>query len=472
MFERFTDRARTVVVLAQEQARSLSHHYIGTEHLLLGCSPRATASRKVLEAVGITLDLARADVVRIVGTTAEAPAGRVPFTPKSKTVLEASLRESLDSDTSTSARSTSCSGSSMNAMASRARFLLSHSFSPEDTLAAVIGEIGSTEPRSVSGWRGGSRVRQGLARDRTPRRRWRDLHRGSRLSGPAPVSSGHILRALVADADSQAARALTSLGASAERIEGALAATSTEGTTDETAEDAIGRIASIQTVEGGVEIKIADADLAKLLKGGTPELTGALAARARPAAHEPRARGAQDAGGRWREHGGVKEGDEGDLPIELGPVSNDEYVPPPQPPVLQEAERRARDLIDRQARRRGMTRRDFLRTSMAAAAVLFVLDACTSEEHTARTGRKPGGTLRIPEEATVDPDAATETLGGDEFVFDVQTHFLQYDLRRRAATSAPGSRRRPAATPTRARASPSSTTSMRCSCAPTRISRW
>ena len=115
------------------------------------------------------------------------------------------------------------------------------------------------------------------------------------------------------------------------------------------------------------------------------------------------------------------------LPIELGPIANDEYVPPPQTPLLQEAERRARDLIDRQARRRGMTRRSFLRTTMATAAVLLTLDACSTAEQASRR-RSPGGRLRVPEEATVEPDAATEVLGGDEFVFDVQTHYVNYDL--------------------------------------------
>ena len=121
-------------------------------------------------------------------------------------------------------------------------------------------------------------------------------------------------------------------------------------------------------------------------------------------------------------------GDDDHLPIELGPVSNGEYVPPPQSPALREAERRARELIDRQAHRRGMTRRSFLRTSMASAAVLLVLDACTSEDHRARRGGKPGGTLRIPEDATVDTDAALEAIGGDEYIVDLQTHFLDYDL--------------------------------------------
>jgi hypothetical protein len=127
---------------------------------------------------------------------------------------------------------------------------------------------------------------------------------------------------------------------------------------------------------------------------------------------------------------GVAAPDDDHLPIELGPVSNGEYVPAPQTPVLREAERRARDLVDRQSRRRGMSRRDFLRTSMATAAVFFALEACSTEERTARTGRKPGGTLQVPEESTVDPDAARDVLGGDQFVFDSQTHFLEYDLSR------------------------------------------
>jgi hypothetical protein len=116
------------------------------------------------------------------------------------------------------------------------------------------------------------------------------------------------------------------------------------------------------------------------------------------------------------------------LPVELGPVSNGEYVPPPQTPLLRETERRARELVDRQARRRGMSRRDFLRTSMATAALFFTLEACSSEQHSARSGTKPGGRLKIPADSTVDPDAARETLGGDEFVVDLQTHFLEYDL--------------------------------------------
>ena len=75
-----------------------------------------------------------------------------------------------------------------------------------------------------------------------------------------------------------------------------------------------------------------------------------------------------------------------------------------------------------------MSRRDFLRTTMASAAVLLVLDACSSDEQAARTGGRSGGRMRVPSDATVDPDVAADALGGDEFVLDLQTHFLEYDL--------------------------------------------
>ena len=105
---------------------------------------------------------------------------------------------------------------------------------------------------------------------------------------------------------------------------------------------------------------------------------------------------------------------------------------------------------------------------MATAAVFVALDACSSDEHAARTGRKPGGTLTVPEETTVDPDAAHDALGGDEFVFDLQTHFLEYDLSdAERRTSAAASRRRRAANADPAPASRSIATSTRSSCAPT-----
>jgi hypothetical protein len=94
MFERFTERAREVVTVAQEEARGLGHNYIGTEHILLGLLREGDGvAAEVLRERGITLAGARAEVERIIGRGTAAPAGRIPFTPRSKKVLELSLRE-------------------------------------------------------------------------------------------------------------------------------------------------------------------------------------------------------------------------------------------------------------------------------------------------------------------------------------------------------------------------------------------
>ena len=96
MFERFTDRARRVVVLAQDEARELNHNYIGTEHILLGLiSEGDGVAAKALESMGISLDAVRSEVVDIIGRGSQPPSGHVPFTPRAKKVLEYSLREAL-----------------------------------------------------------------------------------------------------------------------------------------------------------------------------------------------------------------------------------------------------------------------------------------------------------------------------------------------------------------------------------------
>ncbi|HMS24278.1 MAG TPA: ATP-dependent Clp protease ATP-binding subunit [Acidimicrobiia bacterium] len=96
MFERFTDRARRVVVLAQEEARLLNHNYIGTEHILLGLIHEGEGvAAKALESLGISLDAVRGQVEEIIGQGGAAPSGHIPFTPRAKKVLELSLREAL-----------------------------------------------------------------------------------------------------------------------------------------------------------------------------------------------------------------------------------------------------------------------------------------------------------------------------------------------------------------------------------------
>jgi len=96
LFERFTDRARRVVVLAQEEARLLNHNYIGTEHILLGLIHEGEgAAAKALESLGISLEAVRSQVEEIIGQGGASPSGHIPFTPRAKKVLELSLREAL-----------------------------------------------------------------------------------------------------------------------------------------------------------------------------------------------------------------------------------------------------------------------------------------------------------------------------------------------------------------------------------------
>jgi len=97
VFERFTERTRQVVVLAQSEARALKHNYIGTEHLLLGLlREEEGVAARVLRSFDITVEEVRAQVARIVGQGDEVVGGQVPFTPRSKKILELSLREALD----------------------------------------------------------------------------------------------------------------------------------------------------------------------------------------------------------------------------------------------------------------------------------------------------------------------------------------------------------------------------------------
>jgi ATP-dependent Clp protease ATP-binding subunit ClpC len=96
VFERFTERARHVVVVAQEEARALQHNYIGTEHILLGLlGEEEGLAARVLGSLGLTLEKVRAQVVRIVAASEEVTPGQIPFTPRAKKILELALREAL-----------------------------------------------------------------------------------------------------------------------------------------------------------------------------------------------------------------------------------------------------------------------------------------------------------------------------------------------------------------------------------------
>ena len=96
MFERFTDRARRVVVMAQEEARTLNHNFVGTEHILLGLLREGEGlAAKALESLGIGLDAVRQQVEEIIGRGEHTPTAHIPFTPRAKKVLELSLTEAV-----------------------------------------------------------------------------------------------------------------------------------------------------------------------------------------------------------------------------------------------------------------------------------------------------------------------------------------------------------------------------------------
>lgn len=115
------------------------------------------------------------------------------------------------------------------------------------------------------------------------------------------------------------------------------------------------------------------------------------------------------------------------LPIKYGPVSNGEFLPVPHSPLLRESIRRTHALADDHARKLGVSRRRFLLGASGAAATLFTLAACSNEEARSR-GTSPGGTFEVSPEATLDEERAEHELSGDEFICDVQSHYVNADI--------------------------------------------
>ncbi|WP_252975097.1 ATP-dependent Clp protease ATP-binding subunit [Janibacter melonis] len=150
MFERFTDRARRVVVLAQEEARLLNHNYIGTEHILLGLIHEGEGvASKALESLGISLEQVREQVQDIIGPGQQAPSGHIPFTPRAKKVLELSLREALQLGHNYIGTEHILLGLIREGEGVAAQVLVK--------LGAGLGRVRQTVIQLISGYRGGSR---------------------------------------------------------------------------------------------------------------------------------------------------------------------------------------------------------------------------------------------------------------------------------------------------------------------------
>jgi ATP-dependent Clp protease ATP-binding subunit ClpC len=150
MFERFSERAREVVVEAQQEARALKHNYIGTEHILLGLLRETDGvSPQVLNTLGISLEQVRTQVVRIVGQGDEVAAGQIPFTPRAKRVLELSLREALSLGHNYIGSEHILLGIARENNGVAARILLDYGADADKLRDEVIRELGVIPPRGM-----------------------------------------------------------------------------------------------------------------------------------------------------------------------------------------------------------------------------------------------------------------------------------------------------------------------------------
>jgi ATP-dependent Clp protease ATP-binding subunit ClpA len=266
MFERFTGRARHVVVLSQEEARLLNHNYIGTEHLLLGLlgEPESIAGQ-VLAGFGFTIDTVREEVADKVGRGKKAQSGHIPFTPRAKKTLELSLREALaikhnyiGTEHILLGLIREGQGVAAQIMSERAdmmgiRAAVLEAVSATGSSEAVEAEEGAEgeETNAVLRW-----LRQRLTRHAASVPFQPELHsaithpargtpaveaalqQAARLAGPLPVGSHHLLLAALEDPNSAASWALASLGVDLDELRGKLRAARLAGTTDEQPEQA------------------------------------------------------------------------------------------------------------------------------------------------------------------------------------------------------------------------------------------
>src|ERR1700722_17586203 len=294
MFERFTNRARHVVVLSQEEARLLNHNYIGTEHILLGLlgEPESVAG-VVLASFGFTRDRIREEVAAKVGRGKKAPSGHIPFTPRAKKTLELSLREALTIKHHYIGTEHILLGLMREGEGVAAQILGEHADLPAIRAAvleavpvgsasgepgepgergeSVEAEEATEETNAVLRW-----LRQRLSLRHAPGTPFRTevhtverpargtpaveaaLEQAARLAGPLPVGSHHLLLAALDDANSAASSALTSLGVDIDELRERLRAAKVKGTSDEQPEQAGRRQMAIEVSDEMLHVVLTD----------------------------------------------------------------------------------------------------------------------------------------------------------------------------------------------------------------------
>ena len=232
MFERFTDRARRVVVLAQEEARMLNHNYIGTEHILLGLIHEGEGvAAKALESLGISLEGVRQQVEEIIGQGQQAPSGHIPFTPRAKKVLELSLREALQLGHNYIGTEHGLLGLIREGEGVAAQVLVKLGADLSTAREGVIRAIGALAPRP------GVRTYPEIARGMTTPAAMMVANEARRLAHGARIGSHHYLLGLLGEERGLAAKVLTSLGVTREAVERKLQELDATGTSDESPED-------------------------------------------------------------------------------------------------------------------------------------------------------------------------------------------------------------------------------------------
>jgi len=255
MFERFTNRARQALVVAQNEARSLNHSFIGPEHLLIGLAQGEGIAARALGQLGVSVDEVRANVAGAIGPAkGDIGASKVPFSPQAKKALEMSLREALR---------------------------LGHNYIGTEHLVLGVLRVADGDDAVHLLGVGGDEVRarvlalvpNGPAPDseRSPAL-VEAMQRARRLAGRSPITTGQLLVAMLADDACQASKALRALGVTPGPVEAELARIPVEGTTDGPP-----RPRAVDIKLGQMTTTIDDPELAEALGGLTPaELRAAL----------------------------------------------------------------------------------------------------------------------------------------------------------------------------------------------------
>jgi ATP-dependent Clp protease ATP-binding subunit ClpC len=286
MFERFTDRARRVVVLAQEEARGLNHNYIGTEHILLALveEGEGVAAQVLTTRFGMTLAGTRDEVVARVSRGSQQPPSKIPFTPRAKKVLELALREALKLSHNYIGTEHILLGLIQEGDGVAAQILAEHAADLTVVRAAVLdvlrgyqappgrrwlrrrneplfpGEPGGPgEPGEAGGMPTTPAADAGLAE-------------AARLAGDQSVGSHHLVLAALADPDSAAAKTLTALGVNLDEAREALRHAEVAGTSDEQPEQRGRRHMAVRVTGGGLVLEVTDPTLQALARAAAEAL--------------------------------------------------------------------------------------------------------------------------------------------------------------------------------------------------------